>query len=167
MAKNSIVLIGMAGAGKSTVGRILAQRLGYSFIDSDDLIEKKHSTTLQQLLNEQGYIRLRELEEQALLTIESTRTVIATGGSAVYSERALRHLAGQALIVFLDAPFSTIKQRIGDYSLRGLAKPEDQTLEALFDERRPLYRCYANFTISVSDASPEEIAANISNALKY
>ena len=166
MAKNNIVLIGMAGAGKSTVGRVLAQQLGYSFIDSDDLIAQQQKNTLQQLLDKQGYIRLREIEEQALLTIESSRTVIATGGSAVYSEKAMEHLAKQAIIVFLDVPFDRIKQRIGDYSQRGLAKPEGQTLEALFNERRPLYQRHANLTTTISNALPTDIAADIINALK-
>lgn len=156
----------MAGAGKSTVGHILAQLLGYGFIDSDELIEQEQKNSLQRLLDEQGYIRLREMEAQALLAIESSRSVIATGGSAVYSKNALNHLAEQALIVFLDAPFGTIEERIGDFSQRGLAKPEGQTLQALFDERRPLYQRYANLTISISNASPAAIATQITQALK-
>ncbi|BCD98805.1 shikimate kinase [Marinagarivorans cellulosilyticus] len=161
MAKSNIVLIGMAGAGKSTIGRILASQLNFPFIDSDQLIEQRENKSLQTLLDSEGYLGLRKIEEEAILTINTSNTVIATGGSAIYSEKAITHLAGQGVLVFLDVPLPLIQQRIGDYSQRGLAKPKAQTLSALYNERHPLYQQHANITVSKSDCKATEIAADI------
>jgi shikimate kinase len=136
---NSISLIGMAGAGKSSVGLELAKQLNLHFIDSDALIEAKFNQTLQNILDDSGYLKLRDIEEETILSIELANSILATGGSAVYSARAMQHLKQNSLVIYLEVPFDQILQRVPSFLDRGFAKEPNQSIEDAFQERQNLY----------------------------
>jgi shikimate kinase len=148
----NITLIGMAGAGKSTIGRALAQRLDYTFIDVDCLITEKSGMTLQALIDKQGDLALIRFEEEAILKLEQVdECIISPGGSVVYSEKAMEHLKKMSKIVFLDAPFRSIVKRIRNTRNRGIVGLRDRSLKELFEERVILYKQYADFTIRIKE----------------
>lgn len=164
-SKDNIVLIGMPGAGKSTIGILLAKALGKDFVDSDILIQVREGKTLQQIMDENDYLHLRLIEEQVLNDIRGHNLVIATGGSAVYSESAMAHLARHGTFIYLDTPLQSLRQRICDYDTRGIARRPDQSFEELFAERTALYRRYADITLYSAQHSAEEMVAAIVEAL--
>lgn len=153
-----VVLIGMAGAGKSTVGMALAQTLGWAFMDSDYLMEALYADRLQSVTDALSKEAFLDLEAVVLGSIRVQRTVIATGGSAVYRPQAMAHLATLGPVVFLDVPLETIEERIARNPDRGLAIAPGQTVEELFLEREALYRRYASFVVSTAGVSPAESA---------
>jgi len=159
--KTNLTLIGMPGAGKSTVGIILAKNLGLGFIDTDVLIQINRQKTLQQILDESDHLNLRAIEEEEILKLNITHHVIATGGSAAYSEKAMTHLQRISTIVFLKVSFEEIERRIRNFATRGIAKSKDQTFRQLFDERQVLYRKYAQFSIDCDGIDQEEVAKQI------
>ena len=163
--KSNLTLIGMPGAGKSTVGIILAKNLSYGFIDTDVLIQVNRQKSLQEIINESGHLNLRKIEEEEILKINTEKYVIATGGSAVYSEKAMTHLQNISGIIFLEAEFEEIQKRVHNFNTRGIAKTKDQTFHELFRERQILYKKYADLTIDCNAVDQEEIAELIS--LKY
>ncbi len=163
---SNIVLIGMPGSGKSTVGIILAKLTSRSFIDTDVLIQTREVRSLQDIVDHDGYLFLREIEEKTLLGLDLRNHVIATGGSAVYSPAAMRHLKSDGVITFLDVNLETLKVRVSDYATRGLAKRPDQNVDDLFAERSALYRKYADMTIDCAGVGHEEVCARIIQALK-
>ena len=130
--KNSISLIGMAGAGKSSVGRELAKRLGFRLIDSDALIEGQYGKRLQNILEDEGYIRLREIENIVLKDIQFNETILSTGGSAVYSNEAMVHLQQNSKVIFLEVPFNQILERVPSFLDRGFAKAPTQSIADAF-----------------------------------
>ena len=134
--KNSISLIGMAGAGKSSVGKELAAALDLSLIDSDDLIENQYDQTLQSILDQQGHIKLRAIEESVLTSINFDQTILSTGGSAVYSPKAMRYLQQHSMVIYLEVPFAQILERVSSFLNRGFAKEPEQTIEEAFLERQ-------------------------------
>ena len=146
--KNSISLIGMAGAGKTSVGKELARTLGFSFIDSDGLIEKQHGKSLQNILNDEGYIKLREIENIALKSIQFNETILSTGGSAVYSDEAMEHIQQNSKVIFLEVPFSQILERVPSFLDRGFAKATNQSVKDAFVERQELYKKYSDSVVS-------------------
>jgi len=146
--KNSISLIGMAGAGKTSVGKELARTLGFSFIDSDTLIEKQHGKSLQNILDDEGYIKLREIENIALKSIQFNETILSTGGSAVYSDEAMEHIQQNSKVIFLEVPFSQILERVLSFLDRGFAKAPNQSVENAFLERQELYKKYSDSVVS-------------------
>lgn len=158
----NIVLIGMPGSGKSTVGIILAKMLARPFLDTDILIQLVEKRSLQDIIDHEGHMALREIEERVLLEVNCKNHVIATGGSAAYSKRAMLHLKKNALIVFLHASLKTLKSRIHNYETRGLAKSPEQSFADLFHERFELYNRYADITIDSNRGSQEEVCQNIS-----
>ncbi len=164
MTPSNIILIGMPGSGKSTVGVILAKQYCKAFLDTDVLIQTRSGKTLQEIVDREGYLALRELEEKVLLDLRIKEAVIATGGSAVYSDRAMAHLKKDGLAVFLDAGLPTLRSRVAYFGSRGLAKRPDQTFEELFTERRPLYQRYADITVACDGMSHEEVSARIAAA---
>ncbi|MGA8181805.1 MAG: shikimate kinase [Desulfobacterales bacterium] len=163
MLKNpsNIVLIGMPGSGKSTIGVILAKLTGRDFIDTDLLIQTSLGRTLQYIVDTRGYMALREVEERILLKLDCFNHVIATGGSAVYSHAAMTHLKSNGTAVFLNVALPVLEARIRDYATRGLAKRPDQSLDDLFKERFTLYTKYADITIECKHFTQEEICENI------
>jgi len=163
---SNIVLIGMPGSGKSTVGIILAKLTSRSFIDTDVLIQTREVRSLQDIVDHDGYLFLREIEEKTLLGLDLRNHVIATGGSAVYSPAAMRHLKSDGVIVFLDVNLETLKVRVSDYATRGLAKRPDQNVDDLFAERSALYRKYADMIIDCAGVGHEEVCARIIQALQ-
>jgi len=146
--KNSISLIGMAGAGKTSVGKELARTLGFSFIDSDTLIEKQHGKSLQNILDDEGYIKLREIENIALKSIQFNETILSTGGSAVYSDEAMEHIQQNSKVIFLEVPFSQILERVPSFLDRGFAKATNQSVKDAFVERQELYKKYSDSVVS-------------------
>lgn len=163
--KKNITLIGMPGAGKSTTGIILAKNMSMGFLDSDILIQINRGRSLQSILDEKGYLALREIEEEEILKINIEGNVIATGGSAVYSAAAMEHLQSISTIVFLHVDFEEIKRRITNFDSRGIAKAENQSFRDLFNEREALYGKYAELTIDAAAISQDETARIITAKL--
>jgi shikimate kinase len=161
---SNLVLIGMPGSGKSTVGVILAKRTGRVFVDTDLLIQIAQKRTLQDIVDRDGYLALRQIEEEILLDLAVRNHVIATGGSAVYSNRAMEHLKADGVVVFLNADPDTLAARISDFSTRGLAKRPDQSFADLFAERFPLYTKYADITIDCTGLDQEDVCARVFGA---
>jgi len=158
---SNIILIGMAGAGKSTVGRSLARQCARTFIDTDTLIEQRCGCSLQEHLEAVGIDAFRQLEEDVLLGLEPAALVIATGGSAIYSESGMAHLKGTGPLVLLDATLETIIRRVDNQNSRGLVNPDGTGLVELYHARKPLYDRWADIRISVDHAPPDRIAAGI------
>lgn len=148
----NITLIGMAGAGKSTIGRALAKRLNYTFIDIDGLIIERTGMPLQALIDRQGDSALLQLEEEAILGLgQVDNCIISPGGSVVYSKEAMKHLKEISKIVFLDAPFRSIVKRIPNARKRGIIGLKDRSLKELFEERLTLYNKYADLSIKIRE----------------
>jgi len=146
----NITLIGMAGVGKSTIGKALAKRLGYTFIDIDSLIKEKTGMSLQTLIDTRGDSTLVRLEEETVLVLDlKDNSIISPGGSVVYSEKAMNFLKENSTIIFLDAPFRRIIKRIRNPRKRGLVGFKDRSLRELYEERLVLYRKYAGITVRV------------------
>jgi len=165
-AGKNIVLIGMPGSGKSTVGVVLAKRLSRNFVDTDVVIQTAVGRSLQSIVDNEGYLTLRQIEEEILLGLDCRNHVIATGGSAVYSAPAMDHLKRNGLAVFLDVRLSTLKARVRDYATRGLAKRPDQTIDDLFAERFALYTKYADLSITCDALTHEEVCQQIEQLLQ-
>jgi len=155
----------MPGAGKSTVGVLLSKRLGLDFTDSDLAIQVREQRTLQQILEAEGHLRLREIEAAVLLSIDPHGRVVATGGSAVYSDEAMRHLAAGSTIVYLDVALAELRRRITDYDTRGIARRPEQSFEELFAERTRLYQRYAELRIDCAGLGQEQLLDRIVAAL--
>jgi shikimate kinase len=163
---SNIVLIGMPGSGKSTVGVILAKLTHRDFVDTDLLIQKEQGRSLQDIVDRDGYLKLRELEEKTILQLECRRHVIATGGSAVYSQSAMTHLKTDGVAVFLNLDLRSLLARVKDFEIRGLAKRPDQNVADLFSERHALYEKHADVIIDCGGMSHEMVCARIIQELK-
>ncbi len=158
---NTISLIGMPGAGKSTVGVLLAKMAGLRFIDTDLSIQVRQEATLQEILERDGYRRLRELEEEVVLGIALDRALISTGGSVVYSARIMQRLKAAGPVVYLQVELPVLEQRVAKAPPRGIASDGAQSFAEIYAERTPLYRHFADCTIEAGDASAEEVAAAV------
>ena len=146
---DNIILIGMPSCGKSTLGRILSKELGYDFIDTDEVIIRLNGCPLRDILDARGVDGFVEVEEAAICTVEADKTVIATGGSVVYSEKAMAHLKSMGKVVYLCLSFEEMERRLGDLHARGVAIAPGATLQDLYDERVPLYEKYADITVNI------------------
>lgn len=153
---NNIILIGMPASGKSTVGVILAKTLGMNFIDTDLLFQTKTGELLQNMIDGKGMRAFLQAEEDTLLSIKAENTVIATGGSAVYSEAAMTHLASLGVIVYLELSFETIQIRMDNINTRGIAMGPGETLQSLYEKRIPLYERYADILVNIERLTIEE-----------
>lgn len=163
---SNIVLIGMPGAGKSTIGVILAKQSARDFVDTDVLIQLAEERSLQDILDTEGYMALRKIEERVLLNLHCRHHVISTGGSAVYSDVAMTNLKKDGIAVFLHVELAEIKKRLIDMETRGIAQSPEQTFEELYEERQFLYRKYADLTIACADRAQEEISMLICEKLE-
>ena len=160
MKKTNLVLIGMPASGKSTVGVILAKVIGYDFIDTDILIQRAQKKRLAQIIKEVGVDGFLEVENRVNASVEADHCVIATGGSAVYGEDAMRHFKEIGHIMYLKTDFETIRKRLGNIRQRGVALREGQTLRDLYDERTVLYEKYADTVIEES-GDAEDVVVSI------
>lgn len=153
---NNITLIGMPGVGKSTIGKLLAEKLEYQFIDSDHLIEEKEGRSLSRIIDEEGEDGFLEIENRVNSEIEASNTVIATGGSAVYGKEAMEHFKEIGIVVYLYCSFDVLNNRLSDLHARGVVLRPGQTLYDLFAERTILYDKYADIVVNADGVEIEE-----------
>ena len=167
----NIILIGMPGSGKSTLGVLLAKVIGYSFVDTDLIISRRADKPLQKILDNDGLDSFLSLEEEVGTTLECDHTVVATGGSMVLSKRAMTHLREIGTVVYVNVPFSEIQRRVRNIRTRGIVFHKNETLQDVFNNRSPLYAQYSDITVDVPpDADIENtvdtIAGMLENGLK-
>jgi shikimate kinase len=158
---HNVVLIGMPGAGKSTLGVLLAKAIGHDFIDTDLVIQRQAGMTLGSYLASRGYEALRQLEAEVICALDHAGTVIATGGSAVYSQAAMQHLRANGHVVYLKCALDVLDQRIASMDERGIAAPSGQTLADVQAERIPLYEQYAEITVEVGSENIDSALGKI------
>ena len=156
MKKSNIVLIGMPGVGKSTVGVVLAKVLGYQFIDADLVIQEKEKKLLCEIIAEAGAEGFIEVENRINSEIMAEHAIIATGGSVVYGTEAMAHLKEIGTVIYLKLPYDTLEKRLNDIRGRGVVLKEGQTLRGLYEERVPLYEKYADIIVDENQLNVEE-----------
>ncbi len=166
MGNNNIILIGMPGVGKSSAGVVLAKAMGYRFLDSDLVIQQEEKKLLCEIIDEVGNDGFLQVENRINSGIEADRTVIATGGSAVYGKAAMEHFSNIGKIVYLCASYETISARLSNLKRRGVAIKNGQTLKDLYDERCVLYEKYADATIIIDNLSIEDTVLKIVQMLQ-
>jgi shikimate kinase len=151
--RNNYTLIGMPGAGKSTIGVLLAKALGYEFIDTDLVIQQREGKLLKEIIAESGNEGFKLIEEDVNASIEADHAVIAPGGSAIYSDKAMAHFCEIGTVIYLKLSYKSVKRRLGDLRARGVVLKEGQTLHDLYCERVPLYEKYADVTVELDKLS--------------
>lgn len=162
----NVILIGMPGAGKSTLGVILAKMLGMHFVDTDILIQETEGSLLQNIIDEKGNDYFRRLEEKVLLKMDVENTVIATGGSAVYYEKAIQHFKQNGIVIYIDVKFEEIESRLDNISTRGITLAKGETIKDLYDSRVPLYEKYADITLKSEGMTADESVIALAKALE-
>ena len=163
--KDNIVLIGMPGAGKSTVGVVLAKRLGYRFVDSDLVIQDRYDKLLHELIEEHGVEGFWRIEEEVNASLTPHRSVIATGGSVIYGPRAMEHLREIGTVVYLKLPLEEVADRLGDLNARGVTLMPGQTLADLYAERVPLYERYAHQVVDCQGIRIRDVVHRIESLI--
>lgn len=161
----NIVLIGMPGVGKSTIGVLLAKALSRAFVDTDVLIQAAEARRLQDIINQEGRDAFLAIEEKHVLKLQCRDHVIATGGSVVYSSAAMDHLKRGGIVVHLDLPLAVLEKRIADLDSRGVVMPPGKDLATLFAERQPLYRKYADMTVGCKGLNHDEVVLEVERAV--
>ncbi|WP_300455179.1 shikimate kinase [Desulfobacula sp.] len=159
--KKNISFIGMPAVGKSTVGNLLTQKIDFAFLDSDDLIQSREHQTLAQIISSKGRSRFLEIEEQHILSIDCSHHVIATGGSVIYSPKAMAHLSRISTILYLFVDLKTLLTRLSDITARGVAIDEGKSIEDLYKERTPLYDKYHDIKIDCTSMTAEQVAERV------
>lgn len=164
--KKNVILIGMPGCGKSTVGVVLAKVIGHRFLDSDLLIQEKTGKLLHEIISEVGTEGFLQLENEVNTSLETSHSVIATGGSVIYGKEAMEHLRNIGYVVYLKLSLDSVAERLGDLNQRGVARKEGQGLKELYEERVPFYESYANFILDCEGKGIRQITEEIAAAYK-
>lgn len=164
--KNNVVLIGMPGVGKSTLGVVLAKELGFEFIDADLLIQKRENRLLKEIIAEDGVDGFLKIENDVNASIETDKTVIATGGSVIYGAEAMAHLKEIGTVVYLKLDYETLDSRLGSLKGRGVVLKDGQTLKSLYEERIPLYEKYADIIVDEQGLNLEETLTSVLKSLR-
>lgn len=164
--KDNIVLIGMPGAGKSTVGVVLAKKLGYRFIDSDLVIQEQYGKLLHELITEHGVEGFWQIENAVNAGLDVHGSIIATGGSVIYGQEAMEHLREIGTVIYLKLTYEEIEHRLGDLNARGVTLKEGQNLADLYEERIPLYEKYAHITLECDNKLLRDIVHEIAASVK-
>jgi len=159
--KKNLILIGMPAVGKSTVGILLAKKIGFGFLDTDILIQMGEKKTLAEIIAYHGVEKFLKIEQDYLCSVQSAGHVIATGGSAVYSEKGMEHLAGIGTIIYLEIGLDFLKKRLSALDDRGVIRSEGQDIESLYFERTPLYNRHADVRIQCSALFPDQVLSAI------
>ncbi|MBQ6635279.1 MAG: shikimate kinase [Lachnospiraceae bacterium] len=164
--KSNLILIGMPASGKSTVGVILAKVIGFDFIDSDLLIQRREGMRLSEIIEKKGVDGFIEVENEVNASIEAEQSVIATGGSAVYGKEAMEHFREIGAVIYLQVDYEVIRKRLHNIKRRGVALRENQTLRDLYDERCALYEKYADMIVREGSGEIEDVVARIIRTIK-
>jgi shikimate kinase len=160
-SNKNVVLIGMPGVGKSTVGVLLAKRLNYSFLDTDIYIQTREGKSLQELIQIHGAAGFCDIEERYILSVDATSHVIAPGGSVVYKSKAMEHLGTNGAIIHLDLELDRLKKRLDDIDARGVVIAPGQKIKDLYAQRQPLYSKFADFTVVTDGLTPDQVVGKI------
>ena len=163
--KDNVILIGMPGVGKSTLGVVLAKELGYEFVDADLLIQKREKRLLKEIIAEDGVDGFLKIENDVNASIDTHKTVVATGGSVIYGEEAMAHLGSIGTIVYLKLDYETLDSRLGCLKGRGVVLKDGQNLKSLYEERIPLYEKYADIIVDEGGLDLEETLKAVLEAL--
>ena len=166
LQKDNIILIGMPGCGKSTLGIELAEAIGYGYIDSDSVIVAREGKPLSAIIEEVGREGFLDIEAKVNSELCADRCVIATGGSVIYRDFAMQKLKEMGTIVYLKHPFEVIKSRLGDLKKRGVALKDGFTLKDLYNERTPLYEKYADITVPLNGQSIKSAVEEVARRLQ-
>ena len=164
--KDNVVLIGMPGVGKSTLGVVLAKELGYEFVDADLLIQKQEKKLLKDIIAKEGVEGFLAIENQVNASIQSSKTVIATGGSVIYGSEAMEHLKEIGTVVYLKLDYDTLDSRLGSLRGRGVVLKDGQNLQDLYDERIPLYEKYADVIVDEGGLDLEQTLSDVLKKLQ-
>ena len=151
----------MSGAGKSTIGLLLAKTLGYRFVDIDLLIQEKEQTLLQNIINLKGNSYFMEVEENTILDMKESKSIISTGGSVIYSEAGMKHLKSLGTIIYLNVPCDVIRRRLGDITTRGIVMGKHNDFTSLYNERADLYEKYSDIKVDCEDLGVERVIEKI------
>lgn len=154
--RKNIILIGMPGVGKSTIGVIAAKQLGYQFVDADLLIQQQEGRLLHEIITQEGVEGFLEIENRVNASIDTEGAVISTGGSVIYGKEAMEHLSSIGTVAYLKLPYPSLKRRLKNLKDRGVVLKDGQTLKNLYDERTPLYEKYADIVVDESGLQIEE-----------
>lgn len=165
--KNNVVLIGMPGVGKSTVGVVLAKLLGYRFVDTDLVIQEKEGRLLKDIIAEEGNEEFIKIEDRINAQLEAENSVIAPGGSVVYGENAMKHFKDIGTVVYLKASYEMINERLSNLEGRGVVLKEGQTLKMLYDERCVLYEKYADVVVDEQGRDLADTARAVEEAVRH
>lgn len=156
----NVVMVGMPGSGKSTIGVILAKSLGFDFVDTDLVICKREGKKLQEIIDTEGLEKFLEIEQQVGEEISPVNSVVATGGSMILSDEAMKNLKKDGIVVYVEVPLAILKKRITNMKTRGIAFKKGETLEDIFRVRTPLYEKYADITITADENTVPEDCVN-------
>lgn len=162
----AVILIGMPGSGKSTVGVLLAKELRRDFVDTDLIIQTESGRALQDILDEDGIPGFLRLEEALLVDFDPKGKVVATGGSVVYSDKAMEHLSREAVVVYLDCTIGSLERRLSNLDSRGVVRKAGQSVADLLEERAPLYRRWADVTVDNSHENHVQVVQEVKEALR-
>ncbi len=157
---DNIILIGMPASGKSTLGVVLARKLGYGYLDTDSFISQREKSTLQGIIDKYGLKKFLEIESSVGQEIVCDRVIIATGGSMVMSTPAMENLKTLGKVVYIKVPISELKRRLNDFSDRGIAKNDGETLQDIYNTRKPYYEKYADVVVDYKDGNSLEETVN-------